>query len=116
MPEVLFKKMHPHLREEILKRPKLKQQFENDIRTVVDAYKKQDSVEDLRDLVNENMEDLNKRIETEGPEHMQQLLRHLKHYSQFQGIAYPLLLSPKSACLIGLEPGLARRVRPSRFL
>ena len=41
--------------DHVLARPKLKQQFENDIRTVVDAYKKQDSVEDLRDLVNENL-------------------------------------------------------------
>ena len=28
-----------------------------------------------------------------------------EHWLRFQGIAYPLLLSPKSACLIGLEPG-----------
>lgn len=36
-------------------RPMLKKQFEDDLRTVFTAYKKQGSVEELRDLVNENL-------------------------------------------------------------
>ncbi len=36
-------------------RPMLKNQFEDDLRTVFTAYKKQGSVEELRDLVNENL-------------------------------------------------------------
>ena len=103
-PEALLQRMHPHLREEIFKRPMLKKQFEDDLRTVFTAYKKQGSVEELRDLVNENLEDLNQRIESEGPEHMSKLLEHLKHYSQFQGIAYPLLLVPKTSSSLLLLP------------
>lgn len=113
-PEALLQRMHPHLREEIFKRPMLKKQFEDDVRTVFSAYKGQGAVEDFRDLVTENMEDLNKRIETEGSEHLSKLLDHLKHYSQFQGIAYPLLLVPKTSILPWLPfsaTGCQMRVR-----
>lgn len=37
-------------------RPLLKKQFEDDVRTVFNAYKRQDSVEDFRDLINENLD------------------------------------------------------------
>lgn len=44
-----------HNRSLIMIRPMLKKQFEDDLRTVFTAYKKQGSVEELRDLVNENL-------------------------------------------------------------
>lgn len=39
-----------------IERPLLKKQFEDDVRTVFNAYKRQDSVEDFRDLINENLD------------------------------------------------------------
>lgn len=41
--------------KQILMRPMLKKQFEDDVRTVFSAYKGQGAVEDFRDLVTETL-------------------------------------------------------------
>ncbi|CAE7205994.1 unnamed protein product [Symbiodinium pilosum] len=50
-PEALLQRLHPTLRAEIFKRPRLKKSFEDDIQAVFNAYKNQASVDEFRELV-----------------------------------------------------------------
>ncbi|CAE7394631.1 unnamed protein product, partial [Symbiodinium necroappetens] len=103
-PEALLQRLHPKLREEIVKRPRLKKSFEDDVRAVFKAYKNQASLEEFRELVDGNISELNHRIEAEGPRHMRALMKHAKEYSQYHGIAHPLLFAPRAACCSWVLP------------
>lgn len=70
-PEEVLKRLHPQIQQEFLKRPKLLRAFEREMRLGL-----QSDPEDFRQSVSENLQELNRVVEEEGPEHLQQLLGH----------------------------------------
>lgn len=77
-PESLIKRLHPQIHAEFAKKPKLRRGFMKEMQMGLkhSLAHGEEAVEDYRALMNENIQELNRVVDEESPEHLQQLLKH----------------------------------------
>ena len=98
-PEEVLKRLHPEIQQEFLKRPKLRRAFEREMRMGL-----QQDPEDFRQILSENVKELNRVVEEEGPEHLQQLLKHAERMMLEQQAPTPLQLAQRMGIAMAPMP------------
>ena len=78
MPESIIKRLHPDIQAEFAKKPKLRRGFAKEMQMSLKHSQAhgEEAVEEFRTLLNDNIQELNRVVDEEGPEHLQQLLKH----------------------------------------
>ena len=78
MPESIMKRLHRDIQSEFAKKPKLRRGFVKEMQMSLKHSQAhgEEAVEEFRTLLNDNIQELNRVVDEEGPEHLQQLLKH----------------------------------------
>eukprot|EP00434_Breviolum_minutum_P006689 symbB.v1.2.005905.t1/scaffold329.1/size228424/15 len=119
MPESIIKRLHPDIQAEFAKKPKLRRGFAKEMQMSLKHSQAhgEEAVEEFRTLLNDNIQELNRVVDEEGPEHLQQLLKHAEmtmsehqqatpwQMAQRLGLAMaPVVLLPVKGC-VGFRVG-----------
>ena len=91
VPESILRRLHPQIQAEFAKKPKLRRGFMKEMQRSLKHSQAHgdEAVEDYRNLMNENIQELNRVVDEEGPEHLQQLLKHAEMTMSEQQQATP---------------------------
>ncbi|CAE7241975.1 hypothetical protein AK812_SmicGene31244 [Symbiodinium microadriaticum] len=109
-PEHILKRLHPNIQEEFAHRPRLRRGFEQEMRLGLKRSRAlgEPAVQEWRNTVDSSIAELNKVVEEEAPEHLEQLLKHAEQQIEESQQPTPLHIAQRLglASTVGLH-GLA---------